>query len=161
MLAYIGALLIMMAALLAWRLYRSFLREQLGYTRSLLGALEDYRDKVRTYLCSPSEWAADYTDARLESVGFLARVREGESFAQAYASSCGACYLPSGVDAVLSSLLSRLGEGYLEGELEIVGTALTRLRSEESRITEEYAKRERVAGALLGACAVGVLIFIA
>ena len=161
MLAYIGALFIILTALGAWRAYRAFLSEQLAYTRALLVALEDYRDKMRIYLTSPSDWAAEYVDDRLESVGFLDRVRAGDSFAVAYAASCGACYLPRGVDTVLASLLSRLGEGYLEGELELVGTALSRLSDEEARMKDEYVKRERVAGALLGACAVGVMIFVA
>lgn len=154
-----GCFLIISAALLAWRSYRAYLIEELGFVRAFLGALEDYRRGVGCYLAPLSRWAESYADERLSAVGFLDGLREGDAGA-AYKAVRGRCYLPDKVDEILDCTFSRLGAGYLDGELAVLDDAIARLSSEEKRIAEELSKRKKVAGALLGAVAVGAVILV-
>ena len=154
-----GCFLIISAALLAWRNYRAYLIEELDFVRAFLGALEDYRRGVGCYLAPLSRWAESYADERLSAVGFLDGLREGDAGA-AYKAVRGRCYLPDKVDEILDCTFSRLGAGYLDGELAVLDDAIARLSSEEKRIAEELSKRKKVAGALLGAVAVGAVILV-
>ena len=156
---FLGAFSIISAALLAWRSYRAYLIEELGFVRAFLGALEDYRRGVGCYLEPLSRWAESYADERLSAVGFFDGLREGDAGA-AYKAVSSKCYLPDKVDEILDHTFSRLGAGYLEGELAVLDDAIARLSREEKRIAEELSKRQKVAGALLGAFAVGAVILV-
>ena len=156
---FFGAFSIISAALLAWRSYRAYLIEELGFVRAFLGALEDYRRGVGCYLEPLSRWAESYADERLSAVGFFDGLREGDAGA-AYKAVRSKCYLPDKVDEILDYTFSRLGTGYLEGELAVLDDAIARLSREEKRIAEELSKRQKVAGALLGAFAVGAVILV-
>ena len=156
---FLGAFSIISAALLAWRAYRAYLIEELAFVRAFLGALEDYRRGVGCYLEPLSGWADSYLDERLSAVGFLDRLREGDAGA-AYKAVRNRCYLQDKVDEILNYTFSRLGAGYLEGELTVLDDAIARLSREEKRIAEELSKRQKVAGALLGAFAVGAVILV-
>jgi hypothetical protein len=63
-------------------------------------------------------------------------------------------------DEVLDSAFSGLGKGYLEGEIEALDDAVSRLGAQEKELSVELSKRQRVAGALLGALAVGTVILV-
>ena len=60
----------------------------------------------------------------------------------------------------LNSCFERLGDGYLDTELEVIEQALEKLSREEGRISEDLLKRRKAAGAVLGAFASGIIILI-
>ena len=120
---YFGAFWVVAGAFALWRAYCSYLGAELLDTRAFLRALSDYRERVRCYLEPPSVWAAGYSDDRLESSGFLSRISGGEELFAAYRESREAYYLPDRVDEVLTSCFSRLGDGCLETELEVIESA--------------------------------------
>ena len=157
---YIGAFAVVLAVLFAWRTYCTFLSTELSDVRAFLRALISYRDKMKCYLETPSAWARGYEDERLSRLGFLERLREGGDVSEAYRLASEESCLPSSVDEVLCDCFSHLGEGYLESELAAIGVAISRLSDEEKRISSDISRRGRVAGALLGACAVGVVILV-
>ena len=157
---YIGAFIVIFAAFSVWRCYSSFLLEELDYTRAFLGALCDYREKMKCYLRSPVDWASDYPENDSPISDFLGRVRDGERLITAYTDSFDGYYLPKRVHEVLMSCFSRLGEGYLETELEVVESAVGELSLIERGMTDEISKRQRASGALLGAFAVGLVILV-
>ena len=157
---YVGALTIIFSVLVAWRGYCAYLLRQLTDTRAFLCAVEDYREKVKCYLLSPMDWAGKYRDDRLSECGFLSRVAEGEDILSAYRFARGGCYLPAKVDSALELCFSDFGAGNLDTEIEKLNAALSRLRSEEKDMSDNIASRGKVAGALLGACAVGVVILV-
>ena len=69
-------------------------------------------------------------------------------------------YLTDRVNEILNSCFDRLGEGYLDTELEVLASAIAALGEEVRSMSDELKNRERVAGALLGAFAVGTVILI-
>ena len=157
---YIGGFAIVLATLFAWRIYASYLREQLELTRAFLRALKDYRDKMRCYLSSPAEWAAEYMPRCQQLSDLLLRVSQGESFVSAYRGTKEKYYLPDDIDESIEECFSSLGDGYLDVELGIVESAISNIADVEKRMNADIKKRERGVGALLGACAVGVVILI-
>ena len=157
---YLGAFAVISGVFLLWRAYCSYLSAELSDTRAFLRALSDYRERMKCYLEPPSAWAASYADDRLESTGFLPRLVNGEELTSAYLESRAAYYLSERADGVLTSCFSRLGEGYLDTELEIIESSIASLAEEERQMSEEIKARERAAGALLGAFAVGIVILI-
>ena len=157
---YIGALAVFFAVFLVWKSYCAYLDERRVYSLAFLRAITDYRDKMRCYLISPSEWARGFRDESLLGVGFLERVTAGETFISAYRAVADKLSLPSDVDEVLGDYFGRLGDGYLESELEILESAIGRLESMTRSISDDMPKRQKAVGALLGACAVGTVILI-
>lgn len=160
LLPYIGAAVIIFAAFTVWREYAAFLERGVCWCRAFLAALCDLREKMKCYLDSPRSWAEGYEDGLLYECGFLERLRDGENLHEAYrASRRGAC-LSDTADEILDSCFRRLGEGYLDTELESVELAIEKLSGEEARGSEELVRRRKVAGAVLGACASGIVILV-
>lgn len=157
---YIGICAVIFSVFMIWRSYTSYLACELGYTSAFLRALRDYREKMKCYLSSPSEWARGFSDEELSAIGFTERVRDGESLISAYRAVKHGIFLSKKTDEILTSCFERLGEGYLDTELEALETAISKIESEEAMIAEEMPKRQKAAGALLGACAVGTVILI-
>ena len=157
---YIGTLTVIAAVLFAWRTYCAFLHEELSDTRAFLNALRDYREKMKCYLDSPAAWAHGYTVEPLASSEFIKRVAGGEPISSAYSDTRDAFCLPCDIDEVISDCFSRLGEGYLDTELAALDGAISRIAEREGRMADDIARRTKVAGALLGACAVGIVILV-
>lgn len=157
---YVGSLAVTLAILFAWHTYCSFLGEELSQTRAFLHALRDYREKMRCYLTSPSEWARVYSGVPPLLAELLKRVADGEPIDKAYSAVRERLCLPCDVDEVISSCFSRLGEGYLDTELAALDSAISRIVEREGRMADDMARRCKVAGALLGACAVGIVILV-
>lgn len=158
--SYFGAVLIILAAYTLWREYSEFLRTQLSACRCYLGAISDYREKIRCFARTPAEWASEYSDKALSDSGFLQALRESGNFAAAYEASGVKQVISGSVDEILRSCFDRLGEGYLDTESEILSAAINKLTREEAKISEAFHKRRKAAGAMLGACACGIVIFI-
>lgn len=159
-LPYVGASAVIFAAFYAWKIYVSYLERLHSLSRAFLQALSDMREKMRCYLDSPREWALGYSDPLLEECGFLERVRSGDDIAAAYTDIREELALPSEADALINSCFSRLGEGYLDTELEALGTTVDKLRAEVDKHGGELVKKRKVAGALIGACASGIVILV-
>ena len=157
---YIGAVAVIFSAFMAWSAYAAFLREESESVRVFLRALEDYREKMKCYLEPPSAWAGKYTDERLSSSGFLPSVEKGESMLTAYHRARGNFYLGERADGIIEECFSKMGEGYIDTELEVIELAIAELAKEDKEGTLDLPRRQRVAGALLGACAVGIVILV-
>ena len=159
-LPYLGVMAVIFAAFYVWRIYVSYLEGSHRISRAFLGALMDLKEKIRCYLDSPRAWSEVYRDPLLEECSFLPRVRDGEDLLAAYGGAREHVTLPSGIDEVLVACFSRLGDGYLDTELEAIGTSIDKLRSEVDRLGDELTKKRKVAGALIGACASGIVILV-
>ena len=157
---YFGTFSVIAAVYILWRTYCSYLCSELSDARTFLAALSDYREKMRCYLSSPRAWASDYSDERLGDSGFLSRLASGEEMTYVFRELREEYYLTDRVNEILNSCFDRLGEGYLDTELEVLASAIAALGEEVRSMSDELKNRERVAGALLGAFAVGTVILI-
>ena len=158
--AYLGAVAVISAVYMIWREYSSMLTGELEWCRRFLKALTDYRDKIRCYMDTPSRWAAEYSDCKLRDCGFLTYLGECGDFRRAYSRANVSMKVSADADATLKTCFDRLGEGYLETELETLGTAIEQLKRIEEGLSVSYSKRRKAVGALLGAFASGVVILV-
>lgn len=157
---YIGAVALIIAAFMIWREYCLFLDAQLGLCRAYIRALSDLKEKMKSYLTPIRDWAREYDDGLLSECGFLGAIREGGGVREAYLSSTMRDRLPEGADEKLISLFSRLGGGYLEGEVESLDGTISGLAAIELEASGERIKRKRAVGALIGAVVLGIVIMI-
>lgn len=157
---YIGTLVVIIAVFMAWRGYCRYLCDELKDTRAFLRAVEDYRESMRCYLCTPADWARKYSDDRLAASGFLKKVADGADLLTTYRESRGSYCLSDKTDESLESCFCDFGGGDLTAELANLDTALAKIKSEEQSLTDGFGNRKKVAGALLGACAVGIVILV-
>lgn len=158
--SYLGVSLIIFSAFLIWREYSSFLQSELAETEAYLCALRDYREKMSCFLLTPTQWALGYRDELLEERGFLPSLREGEGIAESFLKARESARLSDEADGIISDCFGRLGEGYLECELDALDGAIGRLSSEKERAAEELSKKKRALGVALGACVSGIAIMI-
>ena len=159
-LPYLGAVSVLMAAFYVWKSYVSYLEGEHKTCLVFLTALTDLRERMRCYLDSPRRWAQDYSDPLLDEYGFLHRVREGGDVSAAYREVRDELLLPKTVDALLDGFFLRLGEGYIDAELEAISLTIDKLKSAIEGEALELTRRRRVAGALIGACASGIVILV-
>ena len=157
---YFGAILVLLGAYMIWKEYAVFLDKDLSWCRAFLAALSDYREKVKCYMDTPAMWAEGYKDELLCGCGFLDGIVGGATFSEAYKEVRNSVLLTDNVDAILTSCFERLGEGYLDTELEILESAIYKLSKEEASLGESLAKRRKAVGAVVGAFAVGMIILI-
>ena len=156
---YIGALAVIFSAFMIWREYVGYLDRELFWCREFLGAIKDLREKMKCYLESPTEWAREYKSESLSRCGFLDKVRAGEDVLSAYRSLSEVC-LSDKVDEILVGCFEHLGEGYIDTELENIELTISRLGNEETSASSEIGRKRKVAGALLGAFASGIVILV-
>ena len=157
---YFGAVAVILGAYMIWREYAFYLDGELLSCRSFLRALVDYREKIKCYMELPSDWVQGYRDEYLAECGFFDKIRSGVNFGEAYATSKDLILITDGVDDALTSCFDRLGDGYLDTELEALGIAIDKLTREEERLVENLSKRRKATGAVLGACALGIVILV-
>ena len=155
---YLGAMTVIFAAFLIWKEYSSYLSGQLQICRSFLDALRDFSEKVRCYLTSPKEWAGEYSDEHIQ--GFLDAVGGGESLLLAYAKEKSGWCIAQSFDDALVACFSRIGDGDLTAEIGTLEIAIGKLSRAESTLAEELVKKRKAVGAILGACASGIVILI-
>lgn len=155
---YIGALAVIFAAFMIWREYVAHLNCELNWCREFLYAIKDLREKMKCYLDSPTEWARCYESEALSRCGFLDKLQECGDVLAAYRSS-EVC-LSDTADEILTNLFERLGEGYIDTELESIELAIARLGEEQTSASLEIGRKSKVAGAFLGAFACGIVIFV-
>ena len=157
---YLGAIAVILGTYMIWREYAAYLDRELLSCRVFLRALVDYREKMKCYMDVPSSWALGYVDDELDVCGFLEMIKSGVDLYEAYTAKRDRFCLTDEVDEILSSCFSRLGEGYLETELEALESAIEKLTRVEKAISENLSKRRKATGAVLGACALGVVILV-
>ena len=157
---YIGVFALVYAAFSVWRGYSSYLDTELLWCRAFLRAIKDYRERMRCFLSSPADWALTYEDEHLFECGFLSSLRDGSDFCSAYRVAADKIFLPDEVDGILSALFDRLGDGYLEGELEAVSAVIERLCEEDARLSADVTRKRKAVGAMLGAFTLGIVILI-
>ena len=157
---YFGAIAVILGVYMIWREYAAYLDRELLSCRSFLRALTDYREKMKCYMDVPSSWAEEYSDEQLAECGFLDMVKSGTDISEAYRKSCANLCITDEVDKALTACFGRLGEGYLDTELETLEIAIGKLSREERHLTESLSKRRKATGAVLGACALGVVILV-
>ena len=157
---YFGAIAVILGVYMIWREYALYLDRELLYCRAFLDALVDYREKMKCYMDAPSNWAEGYCDENLTSCGFLDMLKSGVDLSEAYGKTRENMCLTDEVDKILVSCFSRLGEGYLDTELETLEVAIGKLTRVEGLMAENLSKRRKATGAVLGACAMGVVILV-
>lgn len=157
---YFGALAVIAAAFMIWREYVGYLDGELYWLREMLSALKDLKEKMQCYLTAPSDWARGYESEGLRECGFLGRLSDKEDMLLAYRAAKERICISDKADGILTSCFDRLGEGYLDTELESLELAISKLGEEESRASAETVRRRKVAGAFLGAFASGIVIMV-
>lgn len=157
---YSGAIAVILGVYMIWREYASYLDRELLSCRAFLGALIDYREKMKCYMDVPSRWAEGYFDEALDTSGFLGMLKSGVDLSEAYSEAREKLCVSDEVDKILTSCFTRLGEGYLDTELETLETAIGKLMRHEGLMADNLSKRRKATGAVLGACALGVVILV-
>ena len=156
--AYFGAVAVILAAYMTWRVYSESLSGELDLCKRLLAAITDYRDKVKCYMDIPKKWAAEYYDDKLSRCGFLPHLAGGGDFESAYSRLKTSMTVSDEMDSVLTECFERSGEGYLDTEIEILNLAIGKLEVEERRLSEAFSGKKKAVGAMLGAIASGIVI---
>ena len=157
---YFGAIAVILGVYMIWREYSAYLDRELLSCRAFLHALTDYREKMKCYMYVPSSWAEGYSDENLSACGFLDMLKSGVDLPEAYRKARESLCVTDEVDKILTSCFGRLGEGYLDTELETLEIAIGKLSRAEGLMAENLSKRRKATGAVLGACALGAVILV-
>ena len=61
---------------------------------------------------------------------------------------------------ILSSCFKRLGEGYIDSEIALLDSVISALSGEVEIEINDVSRKKRAVGAILGACASGIVILV-
>ena len=157
---FAGVFLVFLISFLAWREYTLFLHGEAREVSELIAFIKTMRDRMRCYLEPISAWVGEYSSDELERVGFLPAVRERGDFGLAYEMSRDNMSVSDEVRSVISEMISRTGDGYLEGEIAAIDSALGKLSEIENRLIGDCKNKSHAAGAMLAAIVIGAVILV-
>ena len=148
------------ASFFIWKEYTSFLGRESRELSELIAFVKNTRERMKCYLEPPSAWIAAYSTPELERVGFFTEMREGRDIEAAYIASAENMCVDDDVKSAFSTMISEMGEGYLESEISAIDAALDKLCAIEKRVANDFHNKNRAAGAMLAAITVGVIILV-
>ncbi len=157
---YAGVFLIFGTALFIWRGYSSYLKSRTEVCREFAAALISIRDAIRSYMATPSEWARDYRSDFLESCGFLGYVRDGSGFDEAYKMCRDKLNTADGPDTVLSGLFRHFGDINADAQIEAISISAEKLEEMADAYSSDAEKKQKAAGAVIGALCAGIIIMV-
>lgn len=151
-----GAVLLLCAALLISREYKTYLDRRILAYRGIVALIAHAERKISRSLSYGRELWEDFFDEELERVGFIRLLQEGARVGEAFDSISEKLCLTEQTRGRIADFLAKFGGGYREGEL-------SRLRDMEKTLKEEMEaeallgeKNYKIARALLVG---GVLTF--
>ena len=154
----IGAVLL--SSLYLSRRYREFVLERIGAGKELLAFLKFRGESVVRFMSPKSEICRRFSGERLERCGFLPALREGKSFAEAFAIGSEKLTLSEDVRALFEDVFSSMGFGYLEEERERQRGAEERAERILSDEEDALLKSAKVRATLIISAALGAAILL-
>lgn len=156
----IGGALIIGGVVAVCRGYESYLRRGQRQAEGFLGYLCAKRRSIANYKSKRPITLPDGEGKTLLEMGFLERLRLGESSEDAYRSTEGSSCLSPEARHILEKYFSRCGREYMEGELKLLDGALSALGELVEKTGKELPKRIRLIYTLGLAAGMGMLLLI-
>ena len=146
------------AALLLLRAYLAYLTAARDECLGFLSLLNELERSMSLYLEAPRPVFERASRGVAALSPFAEGLGEGMTPAEAFAAAVGKLSLPEEAARVLREYFSRVGEGYLDGELRALRRAISELEPVAERSRGELEKRGRVAGVLIFSALAGAFI---
>lgn len=159
-LRYGGCALLMIGALLISRCYDGYLSRRVEEYRGLVSLLSHAECEISKFLAYGSALWRDFQHDGLERCGFLPALRESGSLYQALEAAGDKMSLSSSAREGLSAQFQRLGRGYVDKELSLIGEIKQGLSAELESESAEAEKNKRVARALLLGGALSLVVMV-
>lgn len=157
---FVGILMLIGCLFFAWREYAIYLGREMRQTAELSAFVRHMRDRMSCYLEPISSWIGEYSTPELESLGFLAALRDGMDIGGAFDAFSGEMCVCGEVCGVFSETFRDMGDGDLECELSVLDAAVDKLSSVGGRVSEDYKNKIKATGAMLAALAIGVAVLV-
>ena len=156
----IGTSAISLAALLIGGAYSAYIKRRVREYTAYLELLELMRRDISCSLATSEELGAHAKISMLEELGFLERLRNGESLAAAFSSIDGESLLSTTDRKTLENYFSRFGLGSLDTELRALESCISEFSSKERTEREGAPGRIKLAMTLLLLFAAAVLVLL-
>ena len=157
---YIGAVLLLLAALALCKLHTSYINERVKEHREYLSFLKHVRNRISCYLIPIKEAALGFSSERLMKNGFLSSLERGVSAKEAYEGRGRESLLSLEADRCLTELFSDFGSGYLDTEIKKLDFTTERLSAICEEQEKESKKKSKLVGTLVFAAAFSFIILI-
>lgn len=155
-----GAALLMIGAMAVSYAYEKYLQKRISEYRGLVSLLDHAEREITKFLSYGSALWRGFQDDSLEKCGLLPILREGKALCSAFEAVSDKMSLSSSAKKRLAEDLARLGRGYKDGELTLIGSIKQSLSEELESESVEAEKNIKVARALLLGGALAVVIMV-
>ena len=157
MLKIIGICLLLFTSIFAVSELSRVEKTRVCLLKEIHGFLKHVRRQVSCYLLPLGEIASSYSSVRLESCGFLKKIRLGENPAQALV---GKYRLSEKATVIISGVFSSFGQAYADDEISALDEAILGLSSVLADEEAECKKRVKLYSVLCTAVGMGTLILV-
>ena len=155
-----GSAILMLCALFISRCYKSYVNKRIAQTEGFVAFFSHTREKISMYLASPTKLVEGFRNESLESVGFLAALKECGKPGAAFSECSPRLSIGGELSRLLTEYFSGFGQGYKAEEL----ARLDRFSKEAEKILEgekrDLPQNARMVSTLLLAGAAGIVILL-
>ncbi len=155
-----GVALLLIAALYINRGYKNYLTRRLDEYRGLSALMLHMEGMISKFLSFGDGLWRDFSDEALEKCGLLPALRGGESLQGAFDKCRDKMSLSKASKDKLCEKFHRLGKGYKNAELRVIGEIRADLNDEIAFETAEAQKNMKVTAALLFGGALAAVIMM-
>ena len=156
----LGALALMIFALIFGREYSAYVERRLAEGDAFLALVAHVERMISEYLAPPEVIFADFSSDELEQCGFLSAVRSGSSPSEAMGSPEVKLSVSAEIQDRLRAYFSSLGSCYREGELTAARECLAELGKIQSAERTELRKSVSLTRTLLLCVTMGITSLI-
>ncbi len=157
-LRYTGAVLTVISAYAVTVSYKKYVQRAERESESFLSLMDYLRIRIDCYLSTVAEVLSDFKDDAIEP--FLAKVREGNSAARAFALTQRSLAIGKEGREILSRLFSLVCGEYKTGVISAIDSSREAFSAYMQKANEEGRKNVRLVSALILGAVLGAVILL-
>ena len=157
---YVAVAVFLIPALYIYREYSKRKRARLCECLAFLSFIRHAKLQLSCYLRPVKELADGFENSILEKIGFLEKIRKGDTLTSAYKECCSCISVGKEESDILLNLFSHIGDGYAEQSLELIESAVAELESISDELKSEVPRSIKLALTLTATATAGLFILV-
>lgn len=156
----LGSSLILLAAIMLGRGYSSYAERAIDEYDGFISLFLHMKGRISCFLLPPSEIFRDFECDALERCGLLPKLRYGIAFSEALSESLPKLAISKETKRVILGFSDSFGSEYRDGEIAKIEQAIAEIKTHRDKAAELLSSKIKLAGTLLAAAALGIVIFL-
>lgn len=156
----LGGGLLLILSLFVSRGYSAYKDRRIAEAEGFIGLIAHIEGKISGFLSHGASLWQGFSDASLEQIGFLQKLKEGVTLSEAFSLTKAGLSLDCGTRERLREYFNTFGRGYREDELRRASCCREALEADLKKAKEELEKNVKAVRVLLLGGSLGIIILL-